>query len=87
MLVYVHVPIGSEFVSAGVGSSSLRYISIGTDQGRTVWVFALPIAASSTKQLKVNFLEPAFAGVPSPKMSPQAMTNPMKITIKTAPSC
>ena len=87
MLVYVHVPIGSEFISAGVGSTSLRFISSGTDQGRTVWAFALPIGASSTKSLKVNFAEPAYAGVPSPKMSPQAMTNPMKIAIKTAPSC
>ncbi|MEI6404147.1 MAG: DUF4012 domain-containing protein [Actinomycetes bacterium] len=87
MLVYVHVPLGSEFQDAVIGDSQVSLVRSGIDNGRQVWRFDVELPASSTTDLVVSFKEPAMGTEYPPKLWQQAMAVPMTGSATKGPPC
>jgi len=87
MLVYLHVPLGSEFQTATVDGVDLPLLREGMENDRTVWRLDVELPANSIKNLIVTFAEPAIGNEPSPILWTQPMTLPMVTSVVSGPPC
>ena len=87
MLVYLHVPLGSVFESAQIGSKQVLPVAEGTDMGREVLRFDLELPAQSTQKLLVKYAEPATGTEPAPTLWTQSMPNPVKTKVIAGLGC
>jgi hypothetical protein len=87
MLVYLHVPLGSEFQTATVDGVDLPLLLEGMENDRTVWRLDVELPANSTKNLIVTFSEPAIGDEPSPILWTQPMSLPMVTSVVSGPPC
>ena len=85
--VFLHVPLGSEFVSAVINGKSADLMNAGTDHGRDVWEFHVELPAKAAKTLTVGFNEPVDPQAKPPVLGVQPMAIPMATSVDIGPDC
>ncbi len=87
MLVYFHIPAGSEFVSAQIAGREVELISQGTDHGRTVYEVDVVLPANSKRVVTIEYNEPTIGENEKFKMGIQPMAIEMKTQINLGQTC
>ena len=87
MLVYVHVPLGSEFESATINEKKVIPIAEGFDTGRQVWRFDIELDPQSDATLFVSFQEVAEGNEPTPSLWTQSMPIDTSAVVEKGQRC
>ena len=87
MLVYFHVPTGSEYVSAQIEGRQVELVAQGTDHGRTVYEIDVVLPANSKRSLIVKYKEPALLQDERVSLGIQPMAIPMETQINLGTTC
>ena len=87
MLVYFHVPIGSEFLSARIADREAELVSQGTDHGRNVYEVDVTLLAGSNRTVAIEYNEPSLDEKVKINVGVQPMAIPMQTRINLGKVC